>query len=65
MVSSFSIDKIKQVFTEAPSGIKREWYLLFPTLIPLSGVSTTCFSSRCDKDSAVILTTGLPDVNPP
>jgi hypothetical protein len=34
----------------------------FPTL---SGVSATCFSSRCDKDSAIIFTTGrLPDVNP-
>jgi hypothetical protein len=36
----------------------------FPTLIPLSGVGTTCFSSCCDKDSAIIFTTGrLPDVN--
>jgi hypothetical protein len=25
-------------------------YLLPPTLIPLSGVGTTCFSSCCDKD---------------
>jgi hypothetical protein len=41
--------------------------LLPPTLIPLSGVSTTCYySSCCDKDSAIIFTTGrLPDVNPP
>jgi hypothetical protein len=39
---------------------------LFPTLIPLSGVGTTCFSSCCDKDSAIIFTTSLlPDVNPP
>jgi hypothetical protein len=38
---------------------------LFPTLIPLSGVDTTCFSSCCDKDSAIIFTTGhLLDVNP-
>jgi hypothetical protein len=29
--------------------------LLPPTLIPLSGVGTTCFSSCCDKDSAFIL----------
>jgi hypothetical protein len=37
-----------------------------PTLIPLSGVGTTYFSSCCDKDSAIIFTTGrLPDVNPP
>jgi hypothetical protein len=37
-----------------------------PTLIPLSGVGTTCFSSCCDKDSTIIFTTGrLPDVNPP
>jgi hypothetical protein len=27
---------------------------LSPTLIPLSGVSATCFSSCCDKDSAII-----------
>jgi hypothetical protein len=40
--------------------------VLSPTLIPLSGVGTTCFSSCCDKDSAIIFTTdGLPDVNPP
>jgi hypothetical protein len=39
---------------------------LSPTLIPLSGVGTTCFSSCCDKDSAIIFTTGrLPEVNPP
>jgi hypothetical protein len=37
-----------------------------PTLIPLSGVGTTCFSSCCDNDSAFIFTTGrLLDVNPP
>jgi hypothetical protein len=37
-----------------------------PTLIPLSGVGITCFSSCCDKDSAIIFTTSrLPDVNPP
>jgi hypothetical protein len=37
-----------------------------PTLIPLSGVGTTCFSSCCDKDSAIIFMTGrLPDVNTP
>jgi hypothetical protein len=36
------------------------------TLILLSGVGTTCFSSCCDKDSAIVFTTGrLPDVNPP
>jgi beta-glucosidase/6-phospho-beta-glucosidase/beta-galactosidase len=35
---------------------------LSPTLIPLGGVGTTCFSSCCDKDSAIIFTTGrLPD----
>jgi hypothetical protein len=40
--------------------------LLLPTLIRLSGVGITCFSSCCDKDSAFIFTTGrLPDVNPP
>jgi hypothetical protein len=32
--------------------------LLPPTLIPLSGVRKTCFSSCCDKDSAIIFTTG-------
>jgi hypothetical protein len=37
----------------------------FTTLIPLSGIGTTCFSSCCDKDSAIIFTTGrLPDVKP-
>jgi hypothetical protein len=37
----------------------------FPTLIPLSEVGT-CFLPCCDKDSAIIFTTGrLPDVNPP
>jgi hypothetical protein len=31
----------------------------------LSGVGTTCFPSCCDKDSAIIFTTGrLADVNP-
>jgi hypothetical protein len=40
--------------------------LVLPTLILLSGVGTTCFSSCCDKDSAIIFTTGrLPDVNHP
>jgi hypothetical protein len=40
--------------------------LLPPTLIPLSGVGTTCFSSCYDKKSAIIFTTSrLPDVNPP
>jgi hypothetical protein len=40
------------------------YYTLLPTLILLSGVGTTCFSSCCDKDSAIIFTTGrLPDVN--
>jgi hypothetical protein len=35
----------------------------FPTL---SEVGTTCFLSCCDKDSAIIFTTGrLPDVNSP
>jgi hypothetical protein len=34
----------------------------FPSL---NGVGTTCFSSCYDKDSAIIFTTGLPDVNPP
>jgi hypothetical protein len=40
-------------------------YLLPPTLIPLSGVDTTYFLSSCDKDSAIIFTTGrLPDGSP-
>jgi hypothetical protein len=39
---------------------------LLPTLIPLSGVGTTCFPSSCDKDSTIIFTTGRkPVVNPP
>jgi hypothetical protein len=44
----------------------RKDILLLPTLFPtLSGVGTKCFSSCCDKDSAIIFTTGrLPDVNP-
>jgi hypothetical protein len=38
----------------------------FPTLIPLSEVGTTCFLSCCDKDLAIIFTTGrLHDVKPP
>jgi hypothetical protein len=41
-------------------------FFLLPKLIPLSGVGTTCFSSCCDKNWAIIFTTGrLPDVNPP
>jgi hypothetical protein len=36
----------------------------FPPLISLSVVGTTCFSP-CDKDSAIIFTTGLLDLNPP
>jgi hypothetical protein len=40
--------------------------LLFPIHIPLSGVGTTCFSSYCHKDSAIIFTTGCqPDINTP
>jgi hypothetical protein len=40
--------------------------LFFPTLILLSGVGTTYFSSCRDKDSKIIFTTSrLPDVNPP
>jgi hypothetical protein len=31
-------------------------HLYLSTLIPLSGVGTTCFSSCCDKDSAFIFT---------
>jgi hypothetical protein len=46
--------------------LKSSILFLLPTLVPLSGVGTTCFSSCCDKDSAIIFTTGrLPDVNPP
>jgi hypothetical protein len=47
--------------------IRTRWaYLLPPTLIQLSVVGATCFSSCCDKYSAFIFTTGrLPDVNPP
>jgi hypothetical protein len=33
------------------------YIFFFPTLIPLSGVGTTYFSSFCDKDSAFILKT--------
>jgi hypothetical protein len=51
---------------QSKTNLKQLKHLLLPTLIPLSGVGTTCFSSCCDKDSAFIFTTGrLPDVNPP
>jgi hypothetical protein len=41
-------------------------FFLFLTLILLSEIGTTCFSSCCGKDSAIFLTTGRPpDVNPP
>jgi hypothetical protein len=41
-------------------------YYLLPTLIPLSGIGTTCFSACCDKDSVIIFMTGrLTDVKPP
>jgi hypothetical protein len=41
-------------FIQATNKRVHEHY--FPTLIPLSGVGTTCFSSCFDRD---------PDVNPP
>jgi hypothetical protein len=41
--------------------LKIVFFLTFPIL---SGVGTTRFSSCCDQDSAIIFTTGLPDVNP-
>jgi hypothetical protein len=45
---------------------RRQKLILPPTRIPLSGIGTTCFTSCCDKDSAIIFTTSrLPDVNPP
>jgi hypothetical protein len=49
------------------TGDKLIFILLLPTLfLHYVGVGTTCFSSRCDKDSAIIFTTGcLPDVNAP
>jgi hypothetical protein len=41
-------------------------YLFFFLLLCHCGVGTTCFSSCCDKGSAIILATGrLPDINPP
>jgi hypothetical protein len=60
-------DNFSQI-KDKESHIKEDYdeLLLLLTLIPLSGVGTTCFSSCCDKDSAFIFTTGrLPDVNPP
>jgi hypothetical protein len=40
-------------------------YIFFFSLF-LTGVGTTRFSSWCDKDSAIVFTTGrLPEVNPP
>jgi hypothetical protein len=64
------VSNIDSVLIDQQSVGKRSLHLidtlLPPTLIPLSGVGTTCFSSCCDKDSAIIFTTGrLPDVNPP
>jgi hypothetical protein len=44
--------------------VKSVAFSLSPTLIPQSGVGTTCFLSCCDKDSSIIFTTGcLPDIN--
>jgi hypothetical protein len=41
-------------------------FTLFPTPFPLKGVGTTCCSSYCGEDSAIIFTTDrLPDFNPP
>jgi hypothetical protein len=41
-------------------------FLLLPTLIPISGVGTTCFHHVVIKIRHFILTTGrLPVVNPP
>jgi hypothetical protein len=49
--------------TGVPKNEMSFFFLPFPIL---SGVGTTCFSSCCDKDSAIIFTTGrLPDVSPP
>jgi hypothetical protein len=54
---------LEKIYSEHISSIK---YHLRPTLIPLSGVGATCFSSCCDKDWAIIFTTGrLPEINPP
>jgi hypothetical protein len=48
------------------SAINNNSNSLFLTLIPLSGVGTTCFSSCCDKDSEIVFSTGrLPDESPP
>jgi hypothetical protein len=33
---------------------QHDYHFLFPTLISLRGVGTTCFSSCCDKDSVFI-----------
>jgi hypothetical protein len=74
-LSKMSCRNICNVFA-TPSGIKREieesmivilWISKSYFFLPLSGVGTTCFSSCCDKDSAIVFTTGrgrLPDVNP-
>jgi hypothetical protein len=59
------IDCVRQDIREKAVSDETTSLLLPPTLIPLSGVGTTCFSSCCDKDLAIILTTSrLPDVNP-
>jgi hypothetical protein len=44
----------KSIYKQAQCGFVHMSSLL-PTLIPLSGVGTTCFSSCCDKDSAIFL----------
>jgi hypothetical protein len=55
---------IPEGVAEVHAGLLFKSYLLL-TLISLSGVGTTYFSSCCGKDSAIILTTGrLLDVNP-
>jgi hypothetical protein len=51
----YIIDHIITHHQSGEIGVKCLTLLLPPTLIPLSGVGTTCLSSCCDKDSAIIL----------
>jgi hypothetical protein len=47
------------------SEIKQEWYRCMSSQFSYP-YHTTCFSSCCDKDSAIIFTIGrLPVINPP
>jgi hypothetical protein len=61
----FTYHYVKRLY-ELKDGLLANIYQSFFFLPTLNGVDTKCFSSCCDKDSAIIFTTGrLPDVKPP